>query len=259
VARVTARWTAILLAGQRPGEDQLAAGFGVALKPLIPVVGRAMVERVVATLAACPDIARILVLTQSPDAIVAALPDYPAVTVRASGDGIARSVAAVAGGPEARWPVLVTTADHVLLTPETVADFLAQADGCDVAFALVERRTVLARFPATRRTWLRFAGGAYTGANLFALNRPAAAAALAMWSDVEADRKKGWRLLARFGPVILLRALTRTIGLHEAIARAGARLGIVVKPVILGDARAAVDVDKLADHTLATAVLEGRA
>jgi GTP:adenosylcobinamide-phosphate guanylyltransferase len=259
VAGVTGRWSAILLAGQRPGENQLAAGFGVALKPLIPVAGRTMVERVLATLGACPEVGRILVLTQSPEAIAAALPDNPMVSVRASRDGIARSVAAVAGGPEAPWPVLVTTADHVLLTPGIVADFLAQAEDCDVAFAMVERRTVLARFPGTRRTWLRFAGGAYTGANLFALNRPAAAAALARWSEVEADRKKGWRLIARFGPMLLIRALTRTISLHAALARAGGQFGLVVKPVILGDARAAVDVDKRADHALATAVLEGRA
>jgi GTP:adenosylcobinamide-phosphate guanylyltransferase len=256
---VTGRWSAILLAGQRPGENQLAAGFGVALKPLIPVAGQTMVERVVATLGACPDVGRILVLTQSPEAIAAALSENSAVSVGVSGDGIARSVAAVAGGPDAPWPVLVTTADHVLLTPETVADFLAQADGCDVAVGMVERRTVLARFPETRRTWLRFAGGAYTAANLFALNRPAAAAALAVWSEVEADRKKGWRLLARFGPILLIRALTRTIGLHAALERAGAGFGLVVKPVVLGDARAAVDVDKPADHALATAVLEGRA
>jgi GTP:adenosylcobinamide-phosphate guanylyltransferase len=256
---VTGRWTAILLAGQRPGENQLAAGFGVALKPLIPVAGQTMVERVVATLGACPDVGRILVLTQSPEAIAAALPADSTVTVRPSDDGIARSVAAVAGGPQAPWPVLVTTADHVLLTPGTIADFLARADGCDVAVAMVERRTVLGRFPRTRRTWLRFAGGAYTGANLFALNGPAAAAALAAWSEVEADRKRGWRLIARFGLVLLIRALTRTIGLHAALEQAGARLGLTVKPVVLGDARAAVDVDKPADHALATAVLEGRA
>ncbi len=256
---MSARWSAILLAGQRPGDDQLAAGFGVALKPLIPVAGRTMVERVVAMLSACPEVGRILVLTQSPEAIAAVLPQTPAITIRPSGDGIARSVAAAAGGPDAPWPVLLTTADHVLLTPATVADFLAQADGCDVAVAMVERRTVLARFPGTRRTWLRFAGGAYTGANLFALNRPAAAAALTAWSDVEADRKKGRRLIARFGPVLLIRALTRTISLSGALRRAGASLGINVKPVVLGDARAAVDVDKPADHALATAVLEGRA
>lgn len=256
---MSGRWSAILLAGQRSGENQFAASFGVALKPLIPVAGQPMVERVVATLGDCPDVGRILVLTQAPAAIAAALPENAAVSFTTSGDGIARSIAAVAGGPDAPWPVLVTTADHVLLTPDMVAAFLAQADNCDVAFAMVERRTVLARFPATRRTWLRFAGGAYTGANLFALNRPAAAKALAVWSEIEADRKKGWRLVLRFGPMLLLRALTRTIGLQAAIDRAGRRFGLVVKPVILSDACAAVDVDKPADHALATAVLEGRA
>jgi GTP:adenosylcobinamide-phosphate guanylyltransferase len=256
---VSGRWSAILLAGQRPGENELAAGFGVALKPLIPVAGQVMVARVAATLRGCPDVGRILVLTQSPEAIAAALPPDPAIAIKPSGDGIARSVAAVAGGPDAPWPVLVTTADHVLLTPETVAEFLAQTKACDVAVAMVERRTVLARFPRSRRTWLHFAGGAYTGANLFALNGAGAAAALRLWSEIESDRKKGWRLIARFGPLLLIRALTRTIGLPAALARAGGRLGVVVKPVILGDARAAVDVDKPDDHALATAVLEGRA
>lgn len=259
MAGVSGRWTAILLAGQRPGENQLAAGFGVDLKPLIPVAGQTMVARVLSTLAACQAVAGIVVLTQAPEAIAAALPDDPSVAIRASGDGIARSITAVAGGPEAPWPVLVTTADHVLLTPETIMDFLGRSEGCDVAVAMVEQRTVLARFPGTRRTWLRFAGGAYTGANLFALNGQRAGAALALWSEIEADRKKGWRLIARFGPMLLLRALTRTISLEKALARAGARLGLVVKPVVLGDARAAVDVDKPDDYALASAVLEGRA
>jgi len=59
--------------------------------------------------------------------------------------------------------------------------------------------------------------------------------------------------------MLLIRALTRTISLDGAIARAGARLGLVARPVVLDDARAAVDVDKPDDHALATAVLEGRA
>ena len=61
--------------------------------------------RVVATLGDCPEIGGILVLTQAPAAIAAALPEEPAVAVRPSGDGIARSIAAVAGGPDAPWPV----------------------------------------------------------------------------------------------------------------------------------------------------------
>ncbi len=99
----------------------------------------------------------------------------------------------------------------------------------------------------------------WTGANLFLFNGPAALPLIALWSGIEADRKKGWKLIARFGPALLLRFLTRTITLHDAAARAGRRLGAEVRMVALSDPLAAVDVDKLADLALAEAVLAGRA
>ena len=79
------------------------------------------------------------------------------------------------------------------------------------------------------------------------------------WASVEQDHKKGWKLIARFGPMLLLRALTRTITLHDAVAKAGRRMGANVRMVGLGDPLAAVDVDKMSDLELAEAVLEGRA
>ncbi len=70
--------------------------------------------------------------------------------------------------PQRRYPLLVTTADHALLDPAMIADFCAKADGADVAIGLVEQRSLMARLPSTQRTWLKFRGGAYSGANLFA-------------------------------------------------------------------------------------------
>jgi len=251
--------TALLLAGRRPGIDPLAASRGVELKALIPIAGVPMVGRVAETLLACPKVGSIRVLTQDRDPIAAVLPDDERIAVLRSGDGIARSIAAVAGSAEASWPILVTTADHVLLTPVTVAAFLEAAAGADVAVGVVERRVVERRFPRTRRTWLRFRGGDWTGANLFWLAGPAALPLIATWSAIEQDRKKGWKLVTRFGPVLLLRALTRTISLEAAVARAGARFGAKVRMVSLADPLAAVDVDKPDDLTLAEAVLEDRA
>lgn len=251
--------TALLLAGRRPGVDPLARAVGVALKALIPVAGEPMVARVARTLLATPGIARVLVLTQDTDAIAAVLPDDPRIAVAPSQAGIARSVAAVAGSAAAPWPLLVTTADHALLTPATVAAFLADAGSDDVAVGVVERRVLHARFPDNRRTWLKFGGGWWTGANLFRLNGPGALPLVDLWSGVEADRKKGWKLVARFGPWLLLRALTRTISLPAAVAAAGQRIGVTARAVPLADPLAAVDVDKPSDLMLARAVLEGRA
>jgi GTP:adenosylcobinamide-phosphate guanylyltransferase len=251
--------TALLLAGRRPGVDPLAAAKGETLKALIPVAGRPMVARVVETLLATPGIAAVRVLTQDIDPIAAVLPADPRLSFVRSGDGIARSIAAVAGGAEAPFPLFATTADHVLLTPATIAAFLAGAQGADVAVGMVERRVVQARFPQSKRTWLHFRGGSWTGANLFWFAGPAALPVIASWAAVEQDRKKGWKLIARFGPGLLLRALTRTITVQDAVARAGRGLGGDVRVVPLADPLAAVDVDKLSDLALAEAVLEARA
>ena len=92
----------------------------------------------------------------------------------ASDDGIATSIHNVIGTDIAPWPVLVTTADNALLTGEILDHFFQAHDGQDVAVAVVERKTMLAAYPDARRTWLKFRGGAYSGANLFALHNDAA-------------------------------------------------------------------------------------
>ncbi|MDB5689277.1 MAG: hypothetical protein JWL91_1153 [Sphingomonas bacterium] len=257
------RWTAILLAGERPGGDPLAAAEGVAFKALIPVAGEAMVARVARTLLACPSIGDIVILAQEPERLLALSPEWigrdPRIRTAVAASGISASLAAVAGSDVAPWPVLVTTADHPLLTAEMVEHFIAGAGDADVAVAMAERGTVLAAYPDNRRTWLKLRDGAWSGANLFALQGATAHGALAAWAAVEQDRKKALRLLVHFGPWLAVRALTRTIGLHDAIARAGRRLGLSARLVAMPQAEAAIDVDKPADLALATRILAARA
>jgi GTP:adenosylcobinamide-phosphate guanylyltransferase len=255
-------WTAILLAGERPGESGFATANGVRVKALIPVAGEPMLARVARALLAAPSVARIVVLTQAPEALRADAPAWlaeePRIGWMASGDGIAASIGAIAGGAGAPYPLLVATADHPLLTPDMVEAFLAGAAGADVAFAMVERRTVEAVWPQTRRTWLKARGGQYSGANLFALASERAKPALSLWAGIERDRKKAWRLLAFLGPAILVGALTRTITLHGAAARIGRRLGLSAKAVVLGFGEAAIDVDEPDDLALAENILANR-
>lgn len=251
-------WTAIILAGQRPGVDALAAAFGETYKALVQIGGIPMLTRVAETLLAVPAINRIVVLGQEPDALRPALPDSSRIAVMASGSGISDSVQAVSGTTDAPWPVLVTTADHPLLTIEMVESFIAGTEGCDVAVAMVERRTMLSRYPDSKRTWRHFRGGAYSGANLFALTSGRSRAALSLWAEAEADRKKQLGLLLHFGLPLALRAITRTISLEDGLAAAGKRLGLNAKAVILDQAEAAIDVDKPSDHILVEQILAGR-
>jgi len=253
------RWTALLLAGQRPGTDPLAAHFGETWKALVEVGGEPMLSRVARTLLDSSAIDRIVVLAQSPESLTARpdtawLRTEPRIAFAVSASSISLSVASVAGDA-APWPVLVTTADHALLTPDVVDNFVAGVGDADIAVGFVERRTLLAGYPDSQRTWLKFKGGAYSGANLFALTSPRARAALKLWATVEQDRKKGWKLVAAFGPWLLIRALTRTITLQAGLAASGRRLDLKARAVVLPQAEAAIDVDKPADHRLAEHIL----
>lgn len=252
-------WSAIVLAGSRPGGDPFAAANGVALKPLIPVDGEPMVRRPVRALLSLPSIRSVTVLTQSVDEIVAVLPGDPRLSVRESGSTIAASIQELLSAPDAQWPLLVTTADHALLDTAMIEDFCGRARHADLAIGVVEKEPLMARLPSTRRTWIHFRGGAYSGANLFAFGSPAAARAVALWRSVEQDRKKGWRMLFAFGPVLLFGAGLRLRTLHQSLGAIGRKLGISVRAVELANPLAAVDVDKPLDLILVEAILQGRA
>ena len=252
-------WTALVLAGSRPGGDALARNHGTDLKALIPVGGEPMVRRPVAALLASGRIATVRVLSQQAPRIAQVLPADPRLTVEASADTIAATLDRVCSDPTTQWPVLVTTADHALLDAAMIDDFCGRAGGADIAIAMVERRALLARLPTTRRTWIRFRGGAYSGANLFMLGSPKAALAIELWRSVEQDRKKGWRLLWALGPALFLGAALRLLTLDQALARIGARLGLDLRAIAMTDPLAAVDVDKPADHQLVEEILRTRA
>lgn len=252
-------WTAIVLAGSRPGIDAFAEQHGTDLKALIPVGGVPMVRRPVEALLGSAGIGRVRVLAQHPGRIAEVLPTDERLTIEPSGETIAATLDAILSDPATPFPLLITTADHALLDEAMIGDFCAQAEGADVAIGLVEQRPLLARLPETQRTWLKFRGGAYSGANLFAFGSARAAKAVALWRSVEQDRKKGWRMIAALGPAVLMGAVLRLRTLDQTLASAGRRLGLSIRKVELSNPLAAVDVDKEADHALVTAILEGRA
>ena len=252
-------YTAVVLAGSRPGRDAFAESFGSDLKALIPIAGRPMVVRPVEALLASDAIGRVIVLGQAPDRIAAVLPNDPRIETRSSHGTIAETILQLCEDPSVEWPLLVTTADHALLDAAMIDEFAAGAVTTDVAIGVVERRVLTRRFPDSRRTWLKFRGGAYTGANLFALASRRVRPAIELWRSVEQDRKKAWRVISLLGPAMLLTVALRLTSLDEVLSSLGDRLGLRIKAVVLSNPLAGVDVDKREDHALAEAIVAGQA
>ena len=165
---------ALILAGSRLGRpDPVALAEGVAHKALAEVGGEPILARVIAAVRAS-GIARVAVVANDP--AVVSLAEGLGAEVLPPAAGPSASVAAAFARLGA--PLLVTTADHALLRPEWLRDFVADVPAdADVALLLARREAVEAAMPGSRRTWLKFADGHWSGCNLFLLKTPAAAAA----------------------------------------------------------------------------------
>ena len=253
--------TALLLAGRRPGVDPLGAAYGVEDKVLIPIAGEPMLSRVAKILVSHPRIGKLVVVAQDPAALFGEeatrwMAIHHKVATLAGPSSV--SAAVEAGLAQEGGPLFVTTADNALLTHAMIDHFLVQAAGHDVAAGAVERRILLAAYPASARTWLKFKQGWWSGANLFWFGGPKAKPLLDLWRGIEQDRKKGWKVIASFGPVLLLGAALRLITGPDAVARAGRKLGLDAKLVAMPQAEACIDVDKPADVDQVEAILAMR-
>jgi len=246
---------ALILAGSRPGApDPVASAEGVSHKSLVQIAGRPMLAHVVEALRQA-GIQRIAV--SASDAQVRDLALELGCQVLATGAGPSASVEI--GLAAVGAPLLVTTSDHALLRPEWVRAFLDDTpEGSDVAVLLARREAIEAAMPGSRRTYLRFADGHWSGCNLFLLASGRAGLAIDTWKMVEADRKRPWRIAARLGLGMLLGYALGRLTLAAAIARLGRRIGVTASLVAARDGLAAVDVDKPSDLVDARAIMDAR-
>lgn len=239
-----ANLAALVLAGSRPGAvDPVAASEGIAHKALAEVGGKPILTRVVEALREA-GITRIAVAANDPQ--VMALAEALGTELVPPQAGPSASVGAAFADLGA--PLLVTTADHALLRPEWVRDFVRDVPaGTDAAVLLASREAVERAMPESRRTWLRLADGDWSGCNLFLMVSPRATHAIEAWQAVEADRKRPWKIAARFGLRPLWLYITGRLTSDGAVSLLGRRVGIEAHAVAARDGLAAVDVDRPQD------------
>jgi GTP:adenosylcobinamide-phosphate guanylyltransferase len=245
---------AIVLAGKRPGKDPVAEAAGVACKSFAPIGDRPMVHRVLDTLAAAQQVgSRILcgpsqaMIDQEPE--LKARIESGELKWMASRSTPSLSTYHVLQSLPHDTPILVTTADHGLLTAQIVDYFCAEARRikCDVVAGLTPYEGVVAAFPETKRTAIKFKDGVYSGCNLYGfLNRRAHAAAK-FWRQIEQDRKSPLKMMRLLGGRAVMRYLMGRTTLDQGLEQISSKLQIRARAIILPFPQAAVDVDTADD------------
>jgi GTP:adenosylcobinamide-phosphate guanylyltransferase len=253
-------YTALVLAGRRGADDPLAKSRGASHRALLPVAGVPMLARVLSALRGARHVAQVWISIDTPE-VLASVPElapFRDLPVHRSKESPARSVAD-ALDQFADERVLVTTADHALLSGARVDRFLEGAAGtnADVAVGVVERSAFADEAARAARTWIRLRCGAYTGANLFAFQHARARRAAQFFARAERHRKKPWRMVAALGPTLAVEYLAGTLTLDSGCRQISKSAGAAIRPVLLEEAAAAIDVDKAADLELAEKILAG--
>jgi GTP:adenosylcobinamide-phosphate guanylyltransferase len=262
---LAATTTAIVMAGRREGHvDPLAAAAGLADKCVVPVAGRPMIAHVLAALGATPEIGRIVVSLNDPallddidEAII--LRAQGRLVVSASRTNLVDSLLATV--EEATFPIFITTADNVLLTPAAASGFFAgaRAAGADVAVAFARRQSVMDAHPNGQRRFYRFSDDSYSNCNSYWIGDARALAVAEVFRSGGQFAKHPLRIVQAFGLVNLIRFRYGIGTLDEAFRRFSRRFRLTMRPVILSDGAVAIDVDNARTLGVAEAILATRA
>jgi hypothetical protein len=215
---------------------------------MVPVGGEAMVGRVLRIAAEAFPTARLYVSVDDPAAIaeeptVARLARAGRLEIVEARVNIVDSV--VEASRLAGFPLLITTADNVLMTPDGMRS-IVDAGGtgeADAIAMMAERRDILAAHPDGQRRFYAFRGGAYSNCNLFWLGSDRALKATDGFRLGGQFAKHKRRAVKALGLATLFLFLSRLVTLEGMFRHLSRRFGVRIRPLVTTDGRLAIDVD----------------
>jgi molybdopterin-guanine dinucleotide biosynthesis protein A len=258
---------AVILAGGAPETtdfkaDPLLEYAQVQKKPLIKIAGKEMIRYVVEAIAGSSWVGRIFIVGLSPEDGVefAALVEY----VEAAGSMLDNVVAGIERVMEVDpdvEQVVLSTADIPLLTTEMVDYLIATCleTDHDVYYTVVEKSTMEARFPGSRRSFVPLRGGSFAGGDINMAKVSAIQANLPLARQAMEFRKNFWQQVRLLGFGTLIKFAFRRLTIADAERVASRALGCQGRAIITPYPEMGMDVDKPHQLDMVRAILEGGA
>ena len=254
-------FTIVVLAAQRDGKlDPLAAEAGVSHKCLVPIGGRPLLAHVLDALSRVERVAEVRIVVEA--GAEARLKQVAVASGMMPGfvgaaDNLADSVYAGAAG--ATGPVVITTADNVLLTPAAVDQVIDKLmAGDDTVVALARKEDVLSAHPEGQRRFYRFRDGEFSNCNLYGLSQKGLGLAETFRSGGQ-FAKNPMRIAQAVGFLNLILLRYGLLPLDRATRRLSRRFAVSGSTVVLADGAHAIDVDNARTYSIAAQLLQRRA
>lgn len=252
----------IVLAGRGGNApDALAERFGRSHRGLIPLAGQPLIAHVLRTAMAHPRVVSLAICIEREAFepvwdVLTRLPGRGIVALVPARADIADSVRDAAQGWEG--PLIVTTADHALLSAESIDAVLAALERADVVATFSPRAQVVGAHRAAPRRFLSFRDGDYAACDIYGAARPEAVRAVEVFGGTRASDRAGIHLARALGTIGLMLMRCHLLTLSAATARASRHLGLDLAAVVLADGSQALDVNDDRSHAVARDLLDGR-
>ena len=256
--------TALIMAGKRSGVlDPLADRAGVAQKCVVPVNGIPMVARVTEAVSKVPEVDAIRIVAHEPDEIaaqpvIAKLIEEGRLSFAPGQFNIVDSVFSGAQGVD--FPLMITTADNCLVTPEGYSEFInkalaAQAGG---AAGLARKEDVQAADPEGQSKFYQFKDGGFSNCNMYWIGDENALSAAEIMRGGGQFVKCPSRIIKAFGFMNLIRFRLGNGSKEKLFQQISKRFGFNLVPIELSDGHYAIDVDNERTFNVTEKILKRR-
>ncbi len=259
------KMNALVLAASRQGaEDAVAKTQNVSHKCLIDLDGTVMLQRVVDALIESGQCQRIIIAIEQRGLIesVPRLKDLlmeGTIEYLPSQSNLFTSISAAAELDDP-WPLMITTGDNPLHTPEMLQHFCTELhrSRADVAVAMTPADVILKAYPDGKRAFHNLKDGGWSSCNLYALTNPAALKTAKAFEGGGQFGKRPSRLLKAFGLGFVVLYKFKLATLAQLAQRLSKRWQLNIQTIIMPFADAPIDVDNPGDMLRTEAILKKR-
>jgi GTP:adenosylcobinamide-phosphate guanylyltransferase len=253
---------AIITAGGRlkPG-DPLLELTHIEKKALIPLAGRPMVGWVVEAVRGSGIVGNIALVGLTPEEFP--VDDSQLYYIEPADsliDNIFAGLDKLRGLTPDLKKFLLFSSDIPLITPEIVRGFVAECgdQSGEMYYAGIEERTMEARFPGSKRSYVPFKGGRYCGGDAFLVDVAASYGNIDLARKLTGSRKNYLAQLMLTNIGFIIRFLLRRMTIHDMAEEVVDLVGFRPKAVDTKFAELGMDLDKLHQYEIIKAELEQR-
>ncbi len=248
----------LVMAGGGLPESLMKYNSGIENRAFLKIGDRYMIEYVIDTLRAVPEVDRILVVGLK-DQLKKTLGDRVDDILPAK-DSMFENLRMGVNELGEGHKVLIATCDSPLLTPEMVSRFIAKCGTRELEayYPLINKKDVEAKYPTNKRTYFKLKEGTFTGGNLFVLDP---VVLRKHWTTIEkglASRKSPVNMFRIIGIGFIFKYLFGMLSADLCASKVREVFGVNGAAVFVDDPEVGIDVDKESDYILCVEVLTGK-